>query len=84
MPDFRVVLADGSQWLIEVKNVYGNEARSKKRCLMKRAYTGDWKQSTSGSTGAVEAKAAIRITGARFKDPSSQCCDPLNEPGCFQ
>lgn len=38
VPDFRVVLADGSQWLIEVKNVYHREAKSKKRRLMKRAY----------------------------------------------
>ena len=38
VPDFRVVLPDGSQWLIEVKNVYDREARSKKRLLMKRAY----------------------------------------------
>lgn len=36
--DFRVVLPDRSQWLIEVKNVYRKDAWSRKRPLMKRRY----------------------------------------------
>ena len=38
VPDFRVVLLDGSQWLIEVKNVYESEPFKQERCLMKRDY----------------------------------------------
>ena len=37
-PDFRVVLPDGTQWLIEVKNVYINDPRQQKRLLMTRTY----------------------------------------------
>ncbi|WBO23212.1 hypothetical protein [Sphingomonas abietis] len=37
-PDFRVVLADGRQWLIEVKNVYEADAFGQRRSLMNRAY----------------------------------------------
>ena len=37
-PDFRVVLSDGTQWLIEVKNVYNKEPFDQRRRLMKRAY----------------------------------------------
>ncbi len=37
-PDFRVVLLDGTQWLIEVKNVYVEDPLQQKRRLMTRAY----------------------------------------------
>ncbi len=37
-PDFRVVLKDGRQWLIEVKNVYIDEPDRQERQLMTRAY----------------------------------------------
>ena len=38
VPDFRVVLADGKQWLIEVKNVHVKDPYKHKGRLMKRAY----------------------------------------------
>lgn len=38
VPDFRVVLEDGTQWLIEVKNVYVENPSKQERRLMKRAY----------------------------------------------
>lgn len=38
VPDFRVVLSDGTQWLIEVKNVYINNPLRQKRQLMKSDY----------------------------------------------
>ena len=37
-PDFRIVLLDGTQWLIEVKNVYEEDPFQQSRLLMKRAY----------------------------------------------
>ncbi len=37
-PDFRVVLPDGTQWLIEVKNVYIEDPSRQERHLMSRAY----------------------------------------------
>ena len=38
VPDFRVVLPDSSQWLIEVKNVYSKDAWSRRRRLMTPSY----------------------------------------------
>jgi len=38
VPDFRVVLKDGRQWLIELKNVYIDEPGCQKRQVMTRAY----------------------------------------------
>jgi hypothetical protein len=52
--DFRVVLADGEQWLIEVKNVYEADPKAQQRLLMKPAYR-----------AAREAYAAA--TGAKLK-----------------
>ena len=57
VPDLRVVLADGSQWLIEVKNVYDKQAKSKKRRLMKRTYR-EKLQAYASATGG-ELKLAI-------------------------
>ena len=37
-PDFRVVLCDGEQWLIEVKNIYIPDPRQQSRRIMKKAY----------------------------------------------
>jgi hypothetical protein len=54
VPDFRVVLADGEQWLIEVKNVYEEDPLAQRRMLMKPAYR-----------DALEAYAAA--TGAKLK-----------------
>ena len=38
VPDFRVVLKDGRQWLIEVKNVYIDDPGGQERQIMTRAY----------------------------------------------
>ena len=37
-PDFRVVLLDGTQWLIEVKNAYIEEPFRQERCFMTKGY----------------------------------------------
>ena len=37
-PDFRVVLLDGTQWLIEVKNAYIQDPSHQQRLFMKQAY----------------------------------------------
>jgi hypothetical protein len=37
-PDFRVVLNDGTNWLVEVKNVYVRNPIRQRRCLMTRNY----------------------------------------------
>ena len=38
VPDFRVVLSEGTQWLIEVKNIYIEDPSRQKRLLMNPAY----------------------------------------------
>ena len=38
IPDFRVVLSDGTQWLIEVKNVYEEDPLQQKRKLLNSSY----------------------------------------------
>ena len=38
VPDFRVVLSDGTQWLIEVKNVYEEDPLKQKRKLLNSSY----------------------------------------------
>lgn len=38
VPDFRVVLKDGVQWLVEVKNVYIDDASAQSRRLMNPSY----------------------------------------------
>ena len=38
VPDYRVVLLDGTQWLVEVKNVYIKEPFQQERLLLKRGY----------------------------------------------
>ena len=38
VPDFRLVLKDGTQWLVEVKNVYLHDPGRQERQLMTRAY----------------------------------------------
>lgn len=37
-PDFRIVLPDGANWLVEVKNVFKHDLRNQRRKLMSRAY----------------------------------------------
>ena len=57
VPDFRVVLKDGRQWLIEVKNVYIDEPGDQERQIMTRAY---WEklEAYAAATGG-ELKLAV-------------------------
>lgn len=53
-PDFRVVLADGQHWLVEVKNVYEEEPFEQSRTLFRRDYH-------------AKLDAYARATGAELK-----------------
>lgn len=57
VPDFRVVLSDGTQWLIEVKNAYIRDPRGQKRRFMTQTY---WEklQNYASATGG-QLKLAI-------------------------
>jgi len=57
VPDFRVVLRDGTQWLIEVKNVYEPDPFQQRRQLMTRDYH-DGLAAYAAATGA-ELKLAV-------------------------
>lgn len=57
VPDFRVVLADGTQWLIEVKNVYIDDPAQQERQLMTQAYR-EKLESYAAATGG-EFKLAV-------------------------
>lgn len=56
-PDFRVVLRDGRQWLIEVKNVYEEEPFQQRRTLMNRSYHA--KLAAYAATTGAELKLAV-------------------------
>ena len=56
-PDFRVVLLDGSQWLVEVKNVYIDDPFRQKRRLMKPEYLSRLQNYASATGG--ELKLAV-------------------------
>ena len=53
-PDFRVVLLDGTQWLIEVKNVYVEDPLQQKRRLMIRAYREKLENYASATGGLLK------------------------------
>ena len=57
VPDFRVVLHDGTQWLIEVKNVYELDPFHQRRHLMTKDYRGGLAD-YAAATGA-ELKFAV-------------------------
>ena len=57
VPDLRVVLLDGSQWLIEVKNVYERDPFQQKRRLMSRRYREKLENYASATGG--ELKLAV-------------------------
>ena len=57
VPDFRIVLQDGTQWVIEVKNVYKKDPSLQSRRLMTRAYRQELENYAS-STGA-QLKLAV-------------------------
>ena len=42
---------------------------------------GSYRIKTTSSTGAVSARAAVRVLSATFHD-EGQCCDPLEDPTC--
>ena len=53
-PDFRVVLLDGTQWLIEVKNVYVEDPLQQRRRLMTRAYREKLENYASATGGLLK------------------------------
>ena len=57
VPDFRVVLTDGTQWLIEVKNVYETDPSKKIRRLMNKIYREELENYASAT--AAELKLAV-------------------------
>lgn len=57
VPDFRLVLDDGRQWLVEVKNVYCPEPFDQRRKLMTAAYRREM-EAYATATGA-ELKLAV-------------------------
>lgn len=57
VPDFRLVLNDGRQWLVEVKNVYRPEPSDQRRKLMTAAYRREM-EAYAAATGA-ELKLAV-------------------------
>jgi hypothetical protein len=62
VPDFRVVLADGEQWLVEVKNVYEKDPLAQRRLLMKRAY----REALEAYAEATGAKLKLAVFWARW------------------
>ena len=57
VPDFRVVLTDGTQWLIEVKNVYEKDPSKIIRRLMDKTYREELENYASAT--AAELKLAV-------------------------
>lgn len=62
VPDFRVVLADGEQWLIEVKNVYEKDPLVQRRLVMKKAY----REGLEAYADATGAKLKLAVFWARW------------------
>lgn len=63
VPDFRVVLPDGAQWLIEVKNAYIKDPRGQKRRFMTRTYWEKLKKYASATGGQLK----LAIYWARWR-----------------
>jgi hypothetical protein len=61
-PDFRVVLQDGSQWLIEVKNVYEDDPFHQERQLLNRVYH----QKLAAYAAATQAELKLAVFWARW------------------
>lgn len=61
-PDFRIVLKNGSNWLIEVKNVYEKNAFRQRRQLLKR----DYRRSLSNYAQATGATLKLAVFWARW------------------
>lgn len=62
VPDFRVVLPGGEQWLIEVKNVYEEDPSVQRRLLMKR----DYREALEAYAAATGAKLKLAVFWARW------------------
>jgi hypothetical protein len=62
VPDFRVVLRDGEQWLVEVKNVYEEDPFAQRRLLMKR----DYREALEAYAAATGAKLKLAVFWARW------------------
>ena len=61
-PDFRAVLPDGTQWLIEVKNVYIHDPMGQKKRLMTRAY----RQKLENYASATGGQLKLAVYWARW------------------
>ena len=62
VPDFRVVLRDGTQWLIEVKNFYEKNPSCQMRRFMKREY----RESMEKFAAATGAQLKLAVFWARW------------------
>jgi hypothetical protein len=62
VPDFRVVLANGAQWLIEVKNVYIEDAY----CQQRKVMTRDYRERLEAYSAATGAELKIAVFWARW------------------
>ena len=62
VPDFRVVLSDGTQWLIEVKNVYEKDALQQKRRLM----NSDYRKKLEAYASATGGQLKLAVFWARW------------------
>ena len=61
-PDFRVVLENGAQWLIEVKNVYESDASKQSRTLFGQ----DYYRQLNGYADAVGGELKLAVFWARW------------------
>ena len=61
-PDFRIVLKDGSHWLVEVKNVYEREPFEQRRRLFRRPYL----ERLTAYADATGAQLKIAVYWARW------------------
>lgn len=62
IPDFRVVLSSGEQWLIEVKNVFERDPLKQQRLLVKRSY----REALEHYAAATGAKLKLAVYWARW------------------
>jgi hypothetical protein len=62
VPDFRVVLKDGANWVVEVKNVYEGDPFKQRRKLM----TADYRKKLEAYTSATGAELKLAVFWARW------------------
>ncbi len=78
-PDFRVVLKDGSNWLVEVKNVFERNAFRQRRRLLKR----DYRKSLERYAAATGGTLKLAVFWARWSiwtliDPAKLAPDDMD------